>query len=238
MIMCAIGLMLILAGIFFDRIPLRLFSFTYLPKDADMHAAPMQRLMAQTKAVLKAIGWVMILCVVGGMLFHVFWLRFYVPLWVCLLGGLFLIVLWCRNAPRMVKIVCWIVVVSGIGVTAAVTFLLTSSVKTEMVVGETEFIVKGMYSLQLPYGEIDSIYLSSEPPRTTIRTNGLAMNGICKGYFRLEDRTRCYLNTDAKVPVYIYICRKDEMPVIVNWQSREKTEELYRMLKNRIPTVK
>lgn len=235
--MCAIGFMLILFGIVFDRIPVRLFSFTYVPKNADMQSAPLQRLIAQSKAVLKATGWVMILCAVGGMLFHIFWLRFFIPLWVSLLGGLFLVFLWSRNAPRRVKIICWVAVVTGIGVMAAVTFLLTASVKTEIIVGDREFVVKGMYSLQLPYDEIDSIYLSSEPPRTIIRTNGLYMNGISKGYFKLKDRTRCYLNTDAKVPVYIYIARKNEMPVIVNWQSREKTEELYLLLKERIPKM-
>ncbi len=236
-ILCVAGSILILLGIFFDRIPLRLFSFTYVPKDADMQSELMIRLKVQSKAVLKATGWVMILCAVGGMLFHVFWLRFYVPLWVCLLGGLFLIFLWTRNAPRIVKIVAWIGVTLGVGITAAVTFLLTCSVKTEMIVGDGEFVVKGMYSLRLPYAEIDSVYLSPAPPYTTLRTNGLAMNGICKGYFRLKDGTRCYLNTDAKVPVYIYLIRKNEMPAIVNWQSQEKTEELYRMLKGRLPEI-
>lgn len=226
--------MLILFGIIFDRIPVRLFSFTCVPKNADMPSAPMQRLIAQSKAVLKATGWVMILCAVGGMLFGIFWLRFYVPLWVGLLGGVFLIVLWTRHAPRIVKIVAWIGITLGISVVAAVTFLLAGSVKTEIIVGEKEFVVEGMYSLQLPYNEIDTVYLSPEPPHTTIRTNGLAMNGISKGYFKLKDRTRCYLNTDAKVPVYIYIARKNEMPVIVNWQSREMTEKIFRMLQERL----
>lgn len=237
-ILCAAGLILILLGVFFDRIPIRMFSFTYVPKDADMQSETRIRLNAQSKAVLKATGWVMILCIVGGMLFHVFWLRFYVPLWVCLFGGLFLIVLWTRNAPRVVKIVAWVGVTLGVSVMAAVTLLLACSVKTEMVVGEKEFFVNGMYSLRLPYDQIDSLFLNPEPPHTTLRTNGLAMNGICKGYFRLEDGTRCYLNTDAKVPLYVYIFRKGDIPAIVNWQNREKTEELYRMVERRIQTIR
>lgn len=237
-IICVNGAILILFGIFFDRLPLRLFSFTDVSEDAELHAASMHRLVRQTKAVLNATGWLMILCAVSGIMFSVFWLRFYVPLWVGLLGGLFLIVWWTRNSPRIVQVVTWIGVTLGVSVTGAVTFLLAYSMKTEMVVGDREFVVEGMYSLRLPYEQIDSLFMSPESPHTTLRTNGLAMNGIRKGYFRLEDGTRCYLNTDAKVPLYVYIFRKGDIPAVVNWQNREKTEELYRMMERRIQTIR
>lgn len=233
-IMCAVGLLLILLGIFFERMPVRMFTFTYVPRDADMDSAKMKRKVAQTKTILLATGFAVVLLSVAGMVFSLFGLRLFVPLWVAMLGGLSLYAVWLRDAPRKVKAMGWIAAAVGTGILLSLSLVLGRSGKTEMRVEAGRIFIEGMYSLEFPLTDVDTVYLSPEAPRTPLRTNGLSMNGIRKGYFRLESRGRCYLNTDARIPSYLYILRKGEMPVIVNWQNSEKTEDLYRMLRERL----
>jgi hypothetical protein len=97
-------------------------------------------------------------------------------------------------------------------------------------VDNSEIRVGGVH-IQLD--ELNKVFLADTLPRITLRTNGLAIGAIRKGYFRAPDlQQNVRLVFHSNNAPYLYIIYGDnDKHVILNFRNREKTREVYEKLK-------
>lgn len=94
--------------------------------------------------------------------------------------------------------------------------------------------IKGMYSLAIPYTQIEKLDTLSSLPPISLRTNGYAFYKTLIGNFRLSDgrEVKMYIRKDSG-PV-ICVQSKGNVPVYIGLGERAKTVELYNQLHDRV----
>lgn len=222
--MCLVGAVVALMGCFFERLPRGVVSFGYFRRQDDVSP----KLMRRSKVWLIATGAAAALIAAIGIWTQIFWLEMLVPLVVLLAGGVAMYALWLQGAPKSVRYVVWPALAITLGLVCYM--MVQGLAQTRVEVGDSVLQINGMYSLEIPYDQIERIDLSSEPPHATLRTNGFAANGICKGYFKLEGGERCFLDTDARISTYIYVYRKNDFPVVFNVGDDAQTRLVFERL--------
>ncbi len=99
-------------------------------------------------------------------------------------------------------------------------------------VKDNEFVVEGAggYGTTISIDDMKSVQLIEKLPHIARRTNGVAINRVRFGHFRLEDGRKCilYINNAAQNP-FIQIETIDNL-YIVNCDTTEETDKLYRQL--------
>lgn len=85
--------------------------------------------------------------------------------------------------------------------------------ETQISVNDTTVSFKGMYGETIGFQDITSIELIEKLPKTTIKVNGYAMDGVYKGKFKTADEGMVKLIINAENKPYIRIERKDDIPV-------------------------
>ena len=112
--------------------------------------------------------------------------------------------------------------------------LFTSTSRTKVILDEKMMKIKGIYGLTIPYEDLLRVDTISRLPAISIRTNGSAIAGILKGNFRLTDKSSAKLFIRKENPPFLVIRSKERVPVYLNFKEKERTIQLYKVLKMKI----
>lgn len=95
------------------------------------------------------------------------------------------------------------------------------------------FKIKGVYGLTIPYSDLEQIDTISNLPRISLRTNGYAFGKTLIGNFKFTDDSHVKLFVKKGFEPYLMIKSKGRVPVYINFESKQKTIDLYDELKNK-----
>ena len=88
-----------------------------------------------------------------------------------------------------------------------------------------------VYGERIDIENVKEISLLNQMPRILIRTNGFALGGTLRGYFRLEDIGRAKLFFQSREAPFILIEKKSGKKIFLNYRNSEKTQEVYEWLR-------
>ena len=94
------------------------------------------------------------------------------------------------------------------------------------------FILKGMYSLNIPFTEMsktDTIAWS-EMPAISIRTNGISLFKVQRGYFRTRDGDKIRMNVHCGVSPVIRIVDRRGAVFYINRKNAAETRKIFNQL--------
>lgn len=86
------------------------------------------------------------------------------------------------------------------------------------------------YSYEIKTSSLDTVYISSEKLKFTIKTNGFGANGVAKGFFRSKQYGLCRVYIHDKDAPKIFIRTSDGKMIIINLYDAERTTKLYEKL--------
>ncbi len=95
------------------------------------------------------------------------------------------------------------------------------------------FKIKGVYGMTIPYSDLEQIDTISSLPRISLRTNGYAFGKTLIGNFKFTDDSHVKLFVKKGFEPYLMIKSKGRVPVYINFESKQKTIDLYNNLKNK-----
>lgn len=114
-----------------------------------------------------------------------------------------------------------------------VTMLISGKQETKIYADQQGLTIEGTYGMAISYPDMIKVDTISSLPPIRIRTNGYAMGKTKIGNFRLADDTNVKLFVRAGYPPYIVIHSKDNKPVYINFEDRNRTIDLYNdLIKN------
>ncbi|MBR3709593.1 MAG: DUF3784 domain-containing protein [Bacteroidales bacterium] len=111
--------------------------------------------------------------------------------------------------------------------------LVLSFRPTRITVGEETVKISGIYGREISVSDIVSVDLLDELPPIAMRTNGSETGKNLKGHFKLKSGEKCLVFV-MKEPPYIELRTPDAL-YFLNDNGKEKTEALYRQLKQLKP---
>lgn len=102
----------------------------------------------------------------------------------------------------------------------------------EIIVDDNKIEIKGDYSMDIPFDDIDTVLLVESLPEIKLRTNGISTNKVNIGKFKMADGNKCRLYINKSTPLFVEI-RLDaqdspsESLVFINRKTVEETKLLY-----------
>ena len=130
-----------------------------------------------------------------------------------------------------------IIIISTIVASSLVTllifgFIASAFIESSVIVENNEIRITGRYGERIPIPQLNEVFLSNELPDITMRTNGISAGRINKGYFRSRDLGRIKLLLHSRSAPFLYIIHGyDDRHVILNFQDKERTLEVYEQLR-------
>lgn len=95
------------------------------------------------------------------------------------------------------------------------------------------FKIKGFYGVTIPYSDIEQIDTVSAMPKISWRTNGYALGKTLIGNFKFSDDSYAKLFIKKGFAPFVIIKSKENVPVYINFEDKQKTIDLYYELKNK-----
>lgn len=86
----------------------------------------------------------------------------------------------------------------------------------------------GLYGLDMPWSTVTDVSLEQELPRVVRRTNGYALGGTLRGYFRVEDLGPARLFVERDEPPFVRITSSTEGVIYVGLGRGGGTRQLFR----------
>lgn len=102
----------------------------------------------------------------------------------------------------------------------------------EIIVDDNKIEIKGDYSMDIPFDDIDTVLLIESLPEIKLRTNGISTNKVNIGKFKMADGNKCRLYINKSTPLFVEI-RLDaqdspsESLVFINRKTVDETKLLY-----------
>ena len=102
----------------------------------------------------------------------------------------------------------------------------------EIIVDDNKIEIKGDYSMEIPFDDIDTVLLVESLPEIKLRTNGISTRKVNIGNFKMADGNKCRLYINKSTPLFVEI-RLDaqdspsESLVFINRKTVEETKSLY-----------
>ena len=102
----------------------------------------------------------------------------------------------------------------------------------EIIVDDNKIEIKGDYSMDIPFDDIDTVLLIESLPNIKLRTNGISTNKVNIGKFKMADGNKCRLYINKSTPLFVEI-RLDaqdspsESLVFINRKTVDETKLLY-----------
>ena len=102
----------------------------------------------------------------------------------------------------------------------------------EIIVDDNKIEIKGDYSMDIPFDDIDTVLLIESLPNIKLRTNGISTNKVNIGKFKMANGNKCRLYINKSTPLFVEI-RLDaqdspsESLVFINRKTVEETKLLY-----------
>lgn len=123
----------------------------------------------------------------------------------------------------------WIVVI--ILFLLPISLLLSSNQEATIYTNQNGLTIEGTYGLTIAYNDLIQVDTINSLPKISIRTNGYAFGKTKIGNFRLTNEKNVKLYVKTGFPPYILIHSKDNKPIYINYEDRQKTVDLYNDLK-------
>ena len=104
--------------------------------------------------------------------------------------------------------------------------------ENEIIVDDNKIEIKGDYSMDIPFDDIDTVLLVESLPEIKLRTNGISTRKVNIGNFKMADGNKCRLYINKSIPLYVEI-RLDaqdspsESLVFINRKTVDETKLLY-----------
>lgn len=119
---------------------------------------------------------------------------------------------------------------------AAIFVLITWSMiygylPTQTTITDREVLLSGRYGVAIPLDQIDSVQLTDHIPTIRIRTNGMALGGVSKGMFRLDDFGKCRLFLRNYRGPFMIITERGGLRTIINNADTAATRRDYLQLR-------
>lgn len=105
--------------------------------------------------------------------------------------------------------------------------------ETKVIFDANALKIKGVYGLTIPYQDIEQVDTVSAIPKISLRTNGYAFGKTLIGNFQLTDDRYVKLFVKIGFEPYVFIKSKKSVSIFINFESKQKTIDLYNRLKNK-----
>ena len=126
-----------------------------------------------------------------------------------------------------------VIIIVILSVILPVVLIATAYVESSVIVDNEQIRITGRYGESIPIEQLNQVFLADTLPAITMRTNGIAIGAIRKGYFRsgsLQRNVKLQLHSRSAPFLYI-IYGENDKHVILNFRNPEKTLEVYEQLK-------
>ena len=120
------------------------------------------------------------------------------------------------------------IIVVAVFMVAICIMLWSRSRPVRIAVTEDEIEISGSYGVTVARSSIRSVQLLDSLPEIEVRTNGIGMENIQKGHFRIEGFGSCRLYVDLEYPPFVLLGLDTGENIIFNTQDPDETESLYR----------
>ena len=103
----------------------------------------------------------------------------------------------------------------------------------EIIVDDNKIEIKGDYSMDIPFDDIDTVLLVESLPDITLRTNGISTNKVNIGNFKMADGNKCRLYVNNSTPMFVEIrCQQStdngqRSLIFINKKTVEETKMLF-----------
>lgn len=101
---------------------------------------------------------------------------------------------------------------------------------TKVVITQNVLRISGFYGKAIEINRIEKVWISDTIPQIWIRTNGLGLGPVKKGYFRLKEIGKCTLFLNGNYRPYLYIRTIEGETIIWNNKNSEYLWEVYRTI--------
>jgi len=105
---------------------------------------------------------------------------------------------------------------------------------TQMHIKNRTLQISGFYGKNIDFGTIKNVQLSDSIPRILLRTNGLGLGPVKKGYFRLEGVGKCCLFLNGQHSPYLIIETIHNEIIIVNNKDEEYIRYVYSTIRKNL----
>jgi hypothetical protein len=126
------------------------------------------------------------------------------------------------NGVQLIGIVTFLMIIGSIGLMIFIV-ARTPSYK----ITKEYFVVSGIYGVDIKTSEIDTVTLMNHIPEIILRTNGLDIGQIKKGYFNIEGLGKCKLLLSSHTSPFIFIKTINDEVILINLKTPQTTEKLY-----------
>ena len=134
------------------------------------------------------------------------------------------------NTKHIILLVLFFLLIfGGIGF-----FIFYASKEPEVFVKEDKLIITGLNGVNVPVEHIYSVNLVDTIPNIVLRTNGLGLGCVRKGYFKFENNESPLLFLQTCERPYIQVIYKDDNTIFINFKSERKVKDIYQILNNYI----
>ncbi len=135
------------------------------------------------------------------------------------------------QSAKIQKIGLWTGAIVTLTVAAVI---IWSALPTHFNLEAKQLQITGAYGLNINYSEVEDMRLQTEIPAVGMKTNGLGMGPILKGYFQVEGMGSALLFLrSAHGPVLIITLKNQSNPVLINFSDPAETTKLYQQLKSK-----
>lgn len=135
-----------------------------------------------------------------------------------------------KNKSATISLLITLIIVIGVGAGIAWT-----AMPPVFNLENEQFTISGAYGVSINYSDIEELNLAAEFPPLSMRTNGLGLGPILKGYFQLEDKSKALLFLrSANGPILIIKRQTKPEMIMINCKDAAKTRSLYQRLNNRL----
>ena len=102
----------------------------------------------------------------------------------------------------------------------------------EIIVDDNKIEIKGDYSMDIPFDDIDTVLLVESLPEIKLRTNGVSTNKVNIGDFKTSDGDKCRLYVNKSTPMFVEIrldahSSQPTALIFINKKTVEETKILF-----------
>lgn len=109
-------------------------------------------------------------------------------------------------------------------------FIFYVAQPNKIVVYDSLVCISGFYGKNVDMERIENVWLSDSIPTILIRTNGLGLGPLKKGYFRLKELGKCTLFLNGRYSPYLFIQTVDGEIITWNNKDREYLQDVYDLI--------
>jgi hypothetical protein len=113
-----------------------------------------------------------------------------------------------------------------------VVFIGISYIETSITDDNEKINISGLYGEKILLNKFSKVYLIDTLPNIGIRTNGISIGTVNKGYFyskSLQKNVKLLLHSNTKP--YINIITTNKKHIIINFKNKDKILRIYNQLK-------